>query len=171
MGDLIAFDKKDFEITKQGEIKLDEAGKPIFKERIEWFTDGPQIMALWTACKTALEGSIVFHDDLDATFKIMETLAKKHKDTNKKYRMSLPINYFVGLRHILNQCRAASLFDSDKKLENAMYELELWFSERIDAYHGIKEREAVEENLSPNDIVSSPSKSVKLLETQSDKDQ
>ena len=39
------------EKTEKGEIKLDSAGKPVFKDQIEWETNSAQIMAIWNCIK------------------------------------------------------------------------------------------------------------------------
>lgn len=153
------------EYDEEGSIKLDEAGKPIFKDSIQWETDGPQIMAIWTCHKAALEQRIVPPNDIDAVFDSMTLYAKEHRDTNKPYTITVPINYFVGTWHILNTCCKFHLFKDDPSLNTAINGLTMWFAERIDMYHEVKRREKVQDEVSPNDVLKLPKvKSFKQLQ-------
>lgn len=160
------------ETDDKGEIKLDSAGKPIFKDHIEWETDGAQIMAIWTCIKAVLEEKIVPPNEVDACFDLMGIIAKLHRNGSKVYKVQLPINYFVGTWHILNTCRKFLLFNDDKPMMKAVDGLTMMFARKIDAYHEIKDRERKEDEIMKTSPLprkidstknSSPGDAVKLL--------
>jgi len=148
--------KEAVEYDEEGSIKLDEAGKPIFKDTIKWDTDSAQIMAIWTCHKVVLENRLVPPNDQDAAFDSMSLYAKVIRETTKKYEIEVPINYFVGTWHILNTCRKFSLFKDDKKMAIAIDGLTMWFAKQIDIYQEVKRRERVQDEVSPNEILSAP---------------
>jgi len=148
------------ETNEKGEIKLDSAGKPVFKDTIEWETDSAQIMALWTCTKALLEERVVPPNEIDAAFDLLTIYAKAHRPTTSKpFKFSLPVNYFVGTWHILNSCRMFHIFKDDKRMDEAVDGLTLWFAQRIDMYHEVKRKETMEEKCNPKDILSLPKKS------------
>lgn len=163
--------KEAVEYTDNGEIKLDSAGKPVFKDVIQWETDGPQIMAVWTCYKTLLEERLVPPNEEEAAFDAMSMYAKEWRDTNKKYTITVPINYFVGTWHVMNSCRKFGLFHHDKPLAKSIDGLAMWFAKQIDMYHEVKRREKVQDEASPSKVLSLPKaktfeefqKEVKLL--------
>lgn len=142
------------ERNEKGEILLDSAGKPIFKDCIEWDTDSAEIMAIWTAIRACIEEKIVPPNELDACFDLMEVYAREHREgSTKKYKITIPINYFVGTWHILNSVRKFHLLADDKSFDEAIDRLTLWFAKRIDMYHEVKRREKIEEKVKPADIL------------------
>ena len=146
------------EYDEKGEIKLDESGKPVFKDTMQWETDGPQVMAIWTCFKAALEHRAYPAEEIQAGFDTMMMYAKEHRNTNKPYTITVPINYFVGTFHVLNFCHAHAIFKDDKKLEKAVYGLAVWFEERIKMYQEVKKRERVQDEASPDKILKIPQK-------------
>lgn len=142
--------------NEEGEIQLDAAGKPVFKDSISWETDGPQIMAIWSAIKALLEENLVPPMEVDAAHDLMMTYAKEHRDTNKKYTISIPLNYFVGTWHVLNTCRKFHIFKNDEKLDKAIDGLTMWFAKQIDIYHEVKRRERIEDEAKPNEVLALP---------------
>lgn len=145
------------DLDEDGSIKLDSAGKPVFKDSIQWDTNSAQIMAIWSACKAALEEKIVPPNEQDAVFDLMAMYAKEHRDgSTKNYTIAVPINYFVGTWHVLNSCRMFDLFHNDKKLSEAIDGLTMWFAERLDMYHSVKKAEKIEEEVSPDNILKLP---------------
>lgn len=126
---------------EDGSVKLDSAGKPIFKDIIEWNTNGAQINAIWTAIKAIITEKLVPPHELDAAFDLMAIVAKMHRMGSKDYKVSLPVNYFVGTWHILNSCRKFNLFGDDKEMATAIDGLTMWFAQRIDMYHHVKSQE------------------------------
>jgi len=149
------------EVDENGEVRLDESGNPVFKGCIEWMTDSAQIMAIWTTIKAVLEA---LKEDLDSETResfinLMIMYAKEHRyGSTKSYAISVPINYFVGTRHILNTAAAFNVFKDDPEMGKAVYGLEYWFSEKIDMYQYVKKKEQVEETSSPDEILSLPKK-------------
>lgn len=144
------------ETNDKGEIQLDPAGKPIFKDCIEWDTDSAQIMAIWTSIRVCLEEKIVPPNEIDACFDLMELYSREHRaGSTKSYKITVPINYFVGTWHILNSARMFGLFKEDKPLDVAVDELTLWFARKIDTYHEVKRREDVEDKAAPSDFTAS----------------
>jgi len=142
---------------EKGDIKLDDAGKPVFRDVIEWETTGGQIMAIWTCIKELLDQRLVPPNEQDAAFDLLTLMATLHRNSTKTYKASLPINYFVGTWHVLNTCRKFDLFKEDKPLSASIDELTLWFAERIDIYHVVKKGEKVEEKgVSVDDVLSPP---------------
>jgi len=126
-----------------GTPEMDEHNLPVFKDSIEWTTNNPQIFAIWNCCKAVLEGGITPPNEEAGVFGLMNKIAKMEKKHHKgKWEVSLPINYFTGMLHILNLVRAYSLASEDKKFEAAIAELAVDFARRLDAYRGIKDREA-----------------------------
>ena len=149
--------KDSIELTEKGEIKLDEAGKPIFKDIIEFETTTGEINAIWTCIKACLEEKVVPPNEIDACFDLMAIIAKLERESTKPFKASLPINYFVGTWHILNSARMFHLFEDDKALDQAIDGLTMKFARQIDVYHEIKRRETVEKDVSPKNILSLPS--------------
>jgi hypothetical protein len=137
---------------EDGNVEVDSAGKPIFKDRIEWMTDSSQVLAIWTAIKASLDAGIVPPDEQDACFDLFELYAKEHRVSSKGYKISVPINYFVGTWHVLNSCRVFDLFKDDEPLDKAMDELTFWFAKKIDTYHEIKRKEDVEDSVRPEEV-------------------
>jgi hypothetical protein len=144
------------EYDEKGDIKLDDAGKPVFKDSMQWETDGAQMMAIWTCHKAALEHHAFPPQEIDAAFDNMMLYAREYRETNKPYTLTMPINYFVGTFHILNFCNAHGIFESDKKMKKAVYELAVWFEDRIKMYQEVKRREQVQDEASPEDILKLP---------------
>jgi len=141
------------ETDEEGTPKLDEAGKPIFKDSIEWDTNSAQIHAIWSCIKILLEQSLVPPNEIDAAFDLMAMYAKLDRpDNTKDYKVTLPINYFVGTWHILNTCRKFSLFSKDKGMSQAIDGLTLWFAEKIDQYHYVKNHEEVVDKVNPSNL-------------------
>lgn len=144
------------EKNEDGSIKIDEAGKPVFKDVIEWESDSGQIMAIWTSIKTCLEEKVVPPNEIDACHDLMLVYANLHRNSSKPFMVSMPINYFVGTWHILNSCRMFHFFEKDKGMDSAIDGLTMWFAERIDMYHEVKRREKVEDDIvSPTNSDSS----------------
>lgn len=175
MGDLIELKPKGVVTTKEGEVKQDEAGNPVFTDRIQWYTNGPQIRLLWEACARAVTSHRILGpmkravpiEEVAGVMELMEKLAKLHRETNKPYKVELEINYFKGMWHVLVGCKALDLFGFDKKDKDKKKEIKglaLWVAEQLDTYHEIKKREEVEEKLSPNDIVSSKPSTTQVLD-------
>lgn len=147
------------EMDDKGQVKLDSAGKPIFKDTIEWDTENAQIVAIWTSIKAVIEERLVPPNDLDAAFDLLEVYAKMQRKSNKgSFKVSLAINRFVGTWHVLNSARMFDLFEKDEALSKAIDELTMWFARQIDIYREVKRREKVEENVSPDDILNSREK-------------
>ncbi len=142
------------ELDEKGDIKLDEAGKPIFKDAIEWETDNAQLNAIWTCIKALLEEKLVPPFEIEASFDLMTMIARLQREgNNQKFKAVVPINYFVGAWHILNSCRKFDIFSEDKPLSEAIDGLTMDFAKRIDMYHEIKRRESIKEEVSPDNIL------------------
>lgn len=139
---------------EKGNVETDSAGKPIFKDKIEWMTDAAQITAIWTATKAALEAGIVPPNEEDACFDLLELYAKEHINSSKPFKIIVPINYFVGTWHVLNSCRMFDLFNDDKALSSAIDDLTLWFANRIDMYHEVKRKEGLIDKVNPEAVLN-----------------
>ena len=153
--------KDSVEYDEKGNIKVDEAGKPIFKGFIQWRTDRPQLEAIWTCCKAALHERLVPENELDAAHDTMMLYAKEHRDSGKRrnFMITVPINYFVGTWHLINTCRKFRLFEEEgTKFEKKIDELAMWFAEQIDMYHEVKRMEKVQNEASPDDVLKLPRK-------------
>ena len=142
----IEYDYKDAIVTNdKGEIKLDEAGKPIFKDIIEWTSNLGEINAIWHSVMRLLEQRLVPPNEEQAAFDLLSAVAKMQRDTKKDYKVSLPINYFVGMWHCLNSSRKFGLWADDKGMDDALTDLTLRVASQIDRYHKIKQNEALED--------------------------
>lgn len=141
------------ETDEKGAPKLDEAGKPIFKDSIEWDTNSAQIHAIWSCIKILLDQKLVPPNEIDAAFDLMATYARLDRPASTKdYTVQLPVNYFVGTWHILNTCRKFSLFSKDKGMSKAIDGLTLWFAEKIDQYHYVKNHEEIVNDVDPTKV-------------------
>lgn len=148
---------KDFqdaiEKDKDGNIKLDAAGKPVFKDVIEWESSSAQIHAIWECIKILLDQRLVPPMEIDAAFDLLEVYAMLDRPrSTKQYKISLPINYFVGTWHILNTTRKFGIFSKDHKMETSITDLTFWFADKIDQYHQIKKNENIEEEVKPSKL-------------------
>lgn len=152
----ITVDPSIYEKDEQGEVKTDDTGRPVFKDRIEMETNTAEHRALWTCIKAVLENGVVPEPELDAVFILMENLASQERDSRKPYKITLDINYFVGLWHCVNTSRKFDLFNEDKKMSEAVDGLALKLAGYLDAYHKVKNFEKTVEEASPKDILSLP---------------
>lgn len=134
------------ELNKDGTAKLDDNQMPIFKDSMEWRTNNPQLRAIWESGNALLEEGLVPPPEIDAVIGMMGMIASKEKPGHTgDFNAEMPINYFVGMTHILNMCRQFDLYKDDKAMDKAIDVLVLDFARRIDAYHSIKRKEKVME--------------------------
>jgi hypothetical protein len=137
-------------LQEDGTAELDDNQMPVFKDSMEWTTSNPQLRAIWESGKALLEEGLVPPPEVDAVMGMMGMIAKKEKPGHTgHFTAEMPINYFVGMTHILNMCRSFDLFKDDKAMGAAIDELTLDFARRIDAYHSIKHKEKVMEETKP----------------------
>jgi hypothetical protein len=140
---------------EEGNVVLDEIGNPVFKDKIRWMTDGPQIRALWECCKVFLENTdprYIPEELKESILHTMDMLAKAHRKTNKQYRYEMPVNYFTGLWQVVRYVKDQEFFMPDERLHNKIKELAIWLAEQLDIYHEIKRKEQVHDEASPEDI-------------------
>jgi hypothetical protein len=139
-------------------VSTDET-KPKF-DVMEWESSSAQIHAIWTCFKIALETTnVVPPNEAEACIEIMAEIAKLDRKTKKPYKVSLPINLYVGTYHVMNACRMFHVFHEDQAMDKAIDGLTMDFAKRIDLYHEVKRRETVEEKVKPDNILSLTNKS------------
>lgn len=142
--------------TDEGEVALDDTGRPVFNDQIQMETNTSEHRALWTCIKAVVEEGLAPEPELDAIFKLMEDLAMQEKDSRKPYNITLDVNYFVGLWHCVNTCRKFDLFNEDKGMNVAVDGLALKLAGYLDTYHSVKNFEETLEVASPKDILNLP---------------
>lgn len=145
-----------YEFTEEGEVKTDDIGRPVFKDKIKMETNTAEHRALWTCVRAVLEEGLVPEPEIDAVFELMEDLANQEKDSRKPYNIILPINYFVGMWHCVNTCRKFDLFNEDTEMNVAVDGLALKLAGYLDHYHSVKSFEETLEVASPKDILNLP---------------
>lgn len=137
------------ELDQKGSAKLDEAGKPIFKDVIQWNGSNSQIMAIWEAIKALLEeniatkGNVILPEDVDATHKLMMLIAEQWKaGEHREYTCELPVNYMVALCHVLNASAQLTPIAKDKEYKEAVQKLAEAFAVEVEGYRRKKKEEA-----------------------------
>jgi hypothetical protein len=151
LNDIVVRDEK-------GEVKLDSAGKPVFKESIEMVTNSAEIMAIWTCCQAIMEKNLVAEHDIEAIFELMNILARRH-DLNKTthdYAVILPANYFYGAWKVVSECKAYHIFAEDKPMDKAVSGLAIKLARHLDAFHEAKGRDDMIQTASPDDVLKFP---------------
>jgi len=146
------------ELDEKGEPKLDKNGKPIFKDSIQMMTNAPEMSAINMCCQELLSQGLVPEPEIEAVFDYMLKVATLHDKNGhkRKFLVTIPINYFVGMWHVVNSCRKFDLFNKDKKLSKAIDGLAEKLARKIDIYHEVKRREGILEEASPDDVLSLP---------------
>jgi hypothetical protein len=146
-------------LDDKGNAILDENNLPQFHDSMEWPTHNAQILAIWTCCKALLEQGLVPHTEAEGVFGLMERVAKlqrKGRDT-LNFDAELPINYFVGMVHVINMAREFQLLGA--KAQTSLDMLATDLALRVDSYRSIKAKEATMEKAP--DVVNSKEVAVK----------
>jgi len=135
---------KDAMVFEGDKVKMDDNNLPVFRDSMEWPTNNGQLKAIIECCMAVIEAGIVPPNDVEGVFGLMDIIAKlERKRFIGDFNAEIPVNYFVGMVHVLNTFRTFQLHDGDKGMENAVNILALDFARRIDAYTSIKDRENI----------------------------
>ena len=135
---------KDAMVFEGDKVKMDDNNLPVFRDSMEWPTNNGQLKAIVECCMAVIEAGIVPPNDVEGVFGLMDIIAKlERKRFIGDFNAEIPVNYFVGMVHVLNTFRTFQLHDGDKGMENAVNVLALDFARRIDAYRSIKDRENI----------------------------
>ena len=106
---------------EKGMVETDAAGVPVFKDQIEWEATTSQLRAMWACCRGILEHKLAPPGEVDAIFDLMHRIAKVERPNAKsKYKVSFPVNYFVGAWHCIDTAVKTGIFKDakDKKLHD-----------------------------------------------------
>lgn len=144
-----------YQLTEEGDIALDEIGRPVHKDHIEWETDTAELKAILECCSKLLDNDLVPHTEIDGVFELMEKISRLEQD-KRVYKAQLPVNYFVGAWHVVNSCRKFDLYSEDKYVSKAIDGLAGKLARFIDMYHVAKRTEGTME-ASPSEILTLPS--------------
>ena len=149
-------------LDDKGEAVLDDNNLPQFHDSTTWMTNNAQLTAIWTCGKALLQEGLVPQQEEAGIFGLMDRIAKLEKPNRPTltFEAELPINYFVGMVHVLNMARQYELLGA--KAQPSLDVLATDLALRVDAYRSIKNKEAVMEK-APETVNS---KEVAVKETQ-----
>lgn len=130
-------------LNKDGSAKLDDNNLPTFIDSMEWPTNNAQLSAILTCCKALLDQELIPHTEAEGVFGLMDKVAALEKPNRPTldFNAELPINYFVGMLHVLNMTRQFELLG--KEVNASITTLALDLARRIEAYHAIKNKEDI----------------------------
>ena len=142
-----------------GEMVLDETGNPIFKDSVQMGVKRNQLLFIYNAIKDLLDanlkanGMLIPPPEIDRVMKLMDLIASQDKDTTKEIKLTLPINYMVGLWHSLQSGRRFGIYmkDADKMKDTYLDDMTMKVAETIDTYHKLKNKETIMDT-KPEDI-------------------
>ena len=148
------------ETDEKGNAKLDQAGKPIFRDYIGWTGDNAQIMGIWNAIKALLEtniatkGNVIMPEDVEATHYLMEMTSKLYRPNHTgTFQCELPVNYTVALCHVLGASAALSIdAEKDKKFQQAILKLRDFFAVEVEGYRR-KKKEETAMDTTPDEVL------------------
>jgi len=151
----VTIDTNKYALTESGDVTTDDIGRPVFKDQIQWDTDTAELSAILECCNKVLENRVVPHEEVDGVFELMEKVSRL-ESPKRQYTATLPVNYFVGMWHVVNTCRKFDLFSDDKYVSKAIDGLAVKLARLIDLYHVAKRTEGTFE-ASPSEILTLPS--------------
>lgn len=120
-----------------GEPKVDETGRMVFEDGIDYRISHADLMFIWNTIKDLLDANLIPPMESEPTIKLMGMIAERESEVYRNGFMFLPINYFVGMWHALNTGRKFDIYSKALKKANKLDQITMKVAEKIDEYHRI----------------------------------
>lgn len=136
----LAQDTDKYVLDEKGNVKIDEDTQlPIFKDAILLKVTPYDLNGMVLCLQDLLTDKVIPPNEVGAVFDLMENLAKQ--ETNeRKFSISLPVNYCAGLWHCLNLAKDLDIYSKNQKSKVWLKETTHRVAEFLDVYHSLKKK-------------------------------
>lgn len=140
------FKGKDVQPAPDNDEHLDEHGRVIHQDKIQMQLQHKDLIFIHQATRDLMQKGLVPEPEIGPCMTLLDILAESEPHVHKHGVLILPVNYFVGMWHVLNSCRKFSIYSQQwKKKDKKLDHITTVVASYIDKYHTVKEHEAKED--------------------------
>jgi hypothetical protein len=150
--DIVNEDDDRFYYDEEGNVKVDEFKRPIYRHYIQMRVTQSELRFIWKTMTMVLNLNMVPVEEIDPSIRLLEMLAEQERHTRKYYYIKLAVNYFTGAWHICNTARKFHLYSKNKKNDSRLDNITLKMARLLDEYHKILKNEHIAAKVSPTKI-------------------